>query len=43
MSAELTHHRILRIALPIVLSWIQGRMDTRKDRAGQQLEPVRKP
>ena len=32
----------LFIVLPIVLSWIQGRLDTRKERAREQLERVRK-
>ena len=33
----------LFIVLPIVLSLIQNRLETRKDRAREQLERVRKP
>lgn len=33
----------LFILLPVVLSWIQGRLDTRKERAREQLERVRRP
>lgn len=33
----------LFIILPIVLSYVQHRLDTRKERAREQLERVRKP
>ena len=33
----------LFMLLPIVLSWIQHRLETRKERAREQLERVRKP
>lgn len=33
----------LFIILPIVLSWLQHRLDTRKERAREQLERVHKP